>query len=145
MSDKFSITKFVPELLKAHPEQRFTAREIALWIMETYPSATQNKRSASTAKKIALDSDDAMAQQIVAEIGAQRPALEARFQVRTTEERPRKYYFSNKSLEDEAGSTPQPNQAISNDTKSLEVSMTGQRESDLYPVFVSICGMSSLS
>jgi len=135
MSDKFSITKFVLELLKAHPEQRFTAREIALWIMETYPSATQNKRSASTAKKIALDSDDAMAQQIVAEIGAQRPALEARFQVRTTEERPRKYYFSNKSLEDEAGSTPQPNQAISNDTKSLEVSMTGQRESDLYPVF----------
>jgi hypothetical protein len=54
MSEKFSITKFVPELLNAHPEQRFTAREIARWIMETYPSATQNKRSASTAKKITL-------------------------------------------------------------------------------------------
>jgi hypothetical protein len=58
MSEKFSITKFVPELLNAHPEQRFTAREIARWIMETYPSATQNKRSASTAKKITLDSDE---------------------------------------------------------------------------------------
>lgn len=135
MSDKFSISKFVPELLKAHPEQRFTAREIAVWIMKTYPSATENKRSASTARRVPLDTDEAMAQQIVAEIGAQRPALEARFQVRTTEERPRKYYFSSRSLEDEANSTSLHVQTITADSKLQEPPSAGPRESDLYPVF----------
>jgi hypothetical protein len=72
----FSITKFVPELLSARPEKRLTAREIATLIMEEYPQAVLDKKKRSTAKKVPLDSDDAMLQQIVAEIGAQRQGIQ---------------------------------------------------------------------
>jgi len=59
---KFSITKFVPEVLSVRPEKRLTAREIAVIIMEDYPQAVLDKQKRSTAKKVPLDSEDAMLQ-----------------------------------------------------------------------------------
>jgi uncharacterized protein len=125
MSEKFSITKFVPEFLKSNPDKRFTAREIAIWIVETYPDSTEEKRKQSTAKKIPLDTPEAMLQQIVAEIGAQRKGLERNYEVRTTEGRPRKYYFTAKSLEEEAGITNPPPQ----DSSEISVRNADQRTS----------------
>jgi hypothetical protein len=129
LPENFSITKFVPAILKERPEQRLIAREIANLIMQKYPDACEDKRKRSRASIIPLDRDDALLNQIVSEIGAQRKALESRFDVKTTEERPRKYYYSTQT-----------------DTAEIEaveknISFTGQdkqsarlREADLYPI-----------
>lgn len=92
----------VKELLEKNPEQRFTAREIASWIFETYPAECQRKQKRSTATVNPIDSDAALLQQIVAEIGSQRPRLQKRHpQIKTTEGRPRKYYYTNKTDDSE--------------------------------------------
>ncbi len=84
----------VTRFLKEHPEEKFTAREIATWLFETYPEACRAKKERSDA----LNSDDELLTQIVAEIGAIRPDIQKKTpQVKTTEERPRKYYFTSKT------------------------------------------------
>lgn len=97
MIEKFSITKLVPTVLKERPGQRLIAREIAMLIMQEYPDACEDKRMRSKASKTPLDSDYALLQQIVAEIGALRKRLESHLDIKTTEERPRKYYYSTQS------------------------------------------------
>jgi len=82
--------------LKKNPEHKFTARQIAEWIFETYPDACHHqKQKRSTATVNPLGNATALLQQIVAEIGSQRPCLQKRHpEVKTTEGRPRKYYFT---------------------------------------------------
>ena len=47
---------------------------------------------------MALETDLDLLQQLVAEIGSQRPRLQKRYpELKMTEGRPRKYYFSDKS------------------------------------------------
>ncbi len=85
----------VSSFLQKRPNQKFIAREIAEWIFENYPKECQEKRKRSTAKISPIDSDAALIQQIVAEIGARRPRLQARNPlIKTIETRPRKYYFT---------------------------------------------------
>lgn len=95
----FSLAKFVPEFLSARPSEKFTAREIASWIMATYPEECSEKMRRSRAVAVPLDTPDALLQQIVAEIGSQREALSKR-NIKSTEGRPRRFYFS--LLTDEA-------------------------------------------
>jgi len=84
--------------LREHPEQRFTAREIARWMMTAFPAECQEKK----AKSAAIDSDDALLQQIVAEIGSNRPGMQKKHpQIKTTEQRPRRYYWTDKTDETE--------------------------------------------
>ena len=45
----FSLEKKVADCLKQHPEQKKTAREIANWIVETYPEECRKKQERSTA------------------------------------------------------------------------------------------------
>lgn len=97
-----SVTKAVITILKGCPDKRMTAREIANEIMKAFPSDIAEKRQRSRATKISLETDSAMIQQIVAEIGAQRKAIQKKDRrVKTTEGRPRKYYFTEKSDADE--------------------------------------------
>ena len=70
-----NLVKTVAELLRQKPEQKFTAREIANWIYATHPDECRQKQQRSKATVIPLDSEAALLQQIVAEIGAQRPHL----------------------------------------------------------------------
>jgi hypothetical protein len=89
------LAKTVVEFLQQNPEQKFTAREIANWIFQTYPDKCRQKQKRSTATVNPLDNETALLQQIVAEIGSQRPHLQKRHpEVKTTEGRPRKYYFT---------------------------------------------------
>ena len=80
-SESFSIGLFVPKILMENPERRMTSRDIAVIIMEKYPEAVQFKRERSRAQKTTLETDDAMIQQIVAEIGSQRPTLQKKTQI----------------------------------------------------------------
>lgn len=84
----------VTRFLKEHPEEKFTAREIASWVFETYPEACRAKKESSDY----LDSDEQLMNQLVAEISSNRPAIQKKVpQIKTTEERPRKYYFTSKT------------------------------------------------
>jgi hypothetical protein len=63
-------------------------------VFETYPDECQAKKASS---KFITD-DAGLVQQLVAEISSQRPALQKRQpELKTTEGRPRKYYYSEKS------------------------------------------------
>ena len=91
-----NLAKAVLECLKARPEDKLTARQIAEWIFGAYSAECQEKKSNSRGDYIKTDSD--LVQQLVAEIGSQRPRLQKRHpELKTTEGRPRKYYYSEKS------------------------------------------------
>lgn len=97
-----NLANTVVKLLQQNPEKKFTAREIANWIFETYPDECRQKQKLSTATVNPLDNETALLQQIVAEIGSRRPRLQKRHPgVKTTEGRPRKYYYTEQSDADE--------------------------------------------
>jgi hypothetical protein len=108
------------------------ARDMALWIHRAYPTECQAKldRSAS------LHSEADLIQQLVAEIGAQRPQLIKTYpQIRVTEGRPRRYYWSNESDEDEVAQAEHPKQgAAATEAEPHEATSTPNiGEVDLYP------------
>ena len=120
----------VVECLQKHPEQKLTAREIAEWVLKTYPEECRRKQERSTATVRPLDTDKELLTQIVADIGSQRPGIQKRSpKVKTTEGRPRKYYFTDSSDSSEikhaeggaTSSTPTANSSV-------------VREHDLYPI-----------
>lgn len=91
-----NLRQAVVGFLKDRAEQKFTARQIAEWLFETFPEECQEKRANSRGNYIKSDAD--LVQQIVAEISSQRPRLQKTHpELKTTEGRPRKYYYSEKS------------------------------------------------
>jgi uncharacterized protein len=121
-----NLSNTVRDFLAGHPEQKYTARDIARWIFNSFPSECQEKR----AKSISIKNDDELVQQIVAEIGAHRPALQKKHpQVKTTESRPRQYYWTDKSEQIEIA-------VIENKTTDADTSagVDSIKESKLYPV-----------
>ena len=85
----------VTDFLQSKPEEKFTARDIANKIFEQYPKECQEKKERSKSRVIPIVSDADLIQQLVAEIGAQRPLIQKKTpQVKTTEGRPRKYYYT---------------------------------------------------
>lgn len=91
-----NLRQAVVGFLKDRAEQKFTARQIAEWLFETFPAECQEKRAKSQGNYIKSDAD--LVQQLVAEISSQRPRLQKKHpELKTTEGRPRKYYYSEKS------------------------------------------------
>ncbi len=89
-----NLGKSVVDYLTAHPEEKFSARQLAEWIFAAFPAECHAKKASSQA----LETDAVLLQQLVAEIGAQRPRMQKKHPgLKTTEGRPRKYYFSEKS------------------------------------------------
>ena len=87
-----NLRQTVIDFLKASPEARFTARQIALWIFDHHRAACEGKRAQS---KQDLTSDSALIQQLVAEIGVNRIGIQKKdANVCTTEGRPRHYFYS---------------------------------------------------
>lgn len=94
MSDKLNLGKTVLAFLKERQEEKLTARQIAEWIFATFPDECQAKKQNSQY----VSTDTELVQQLVAEISSQRPRLQKRHpELKTTEGRPRKYYYSEKS------------------------------------------------
>ena len=91
-----NLAKVILDCLKERPDEKLTARQIAEWIFETYPAECQEKKAKSLGGRIKTDAD--LVQQLVAEIGSRRPDLQKRdSNLKTTEGRPRKYYYSTMS------------------------------------------------
>jgi len=89
-----NLGKAVLGYLKDRPEEKLTARQIAEWIFATFPDECQAKKQSSQY----VSTDAELVQQLVAEISSQRPRLQKRHpELKTTEGRPRKYYYSEKS------------------------------------------------
>lgn len=111
----------VLEFLQQNQEQKFTSREIATWIYETYPDYGRAKLERSTV----LDSEVALITQIAGEIGSKRPQIQKDHpKVKTTESRPRKWYFS------ESTDSAEIDQA---ETSEASPALEG-KERDLYPI-----------
>ena len=70
-----NLGKSVIDYLTANPEQKFSARQIAEWVFTTFPDECQAKKDSSQA----LDTDADLLQQLVAEIGSQRPRLQKKY------------------------------------------------------------------
>lgn len=90
-----NLRQTVTDFLRARPEERFTARELAYWIFENLREACEEKRRNSRQD---LSDNAELVQQLIAEISGIRPEIQKRFpQVRTTETRPRRYYWTTAS------------------------------------------------
>lgn len=124
-----SLIKVVPEFLASRPSEKFTAREIATWITQSYPDECADKMKRSRAVAIPIDTPDALIQQIIAEISSQREALIKR-SIKATEGRPRRFYFS--ALTDEAEVAAKQNEsAAPPSTLPLTAELS---EHQLYPL-----------
>jgi len=89
-----NLAKAVADYLTARPDVRYSARQIAEWIVATFPDECHAKKASSHA----LETEADLLQQLVAEIGSQRPRMQKKNpHLKITEGRPRKYYFSEKS------------------------------------------------
>lgn len=67
-----NLGKAVVDHLTAHPEEKFSARELAAQIMATFPAECQAKKDSSHN----LEMDDDLLQQLASEIGSRRIALQ---------------------------------------------------------------------
>lgn len=140
---KFDLKKRVVELLSANPGKRYKARDIAIWITETYPEASAAKME----KSAALENHTQLLNQIVAEIGANRPHWQKQIsQLRTTEgARPRLYYWTEKTEEQEieeveSGKDRHIEVALEEDSKLVERLVQRRTEHDLYPMLIEFIG-----
>lgn len=78
--------------LKNRPEERFTARQIAQLIFENFREECEEKRAQSRQD---LSEDEALLKQLAAEVSSNRIEIQRRHpQVKTTEGRPRHYYYT---------------------------------------------------
>jgi hypothetical protein len=119
-----NLQSIVVDFLAERAEQKFTARKIAEWIFATFPAECQDKKANSSFIKTDAD----LVQQLVAEISSSRPAIQKKNpQIKTTESRPRQYYWTAKSDQVE----------ITEAEESQKKSTAGGgmiKESNLYPL-----------
>lgn len=117
-----NLSKSVTKFLKSRPEEKFTVREIAEWVFENYPEECWKKEKRSDY----INGEVELVQQLVREIGSQRPRMQDKTpQIKTTEGRPRKYYYTEKSDQDEVDAAEDSQQS-----GPLDIKVT---EYDLYP------------
>ncbi|MBB57574.1 MAG: HrgA protein [Rhodospirillaceae bacterium] len=121
-----NLGKTVVGFLSERAEQKFTARQIAQWVFENFPTECQEKKENSAS----IQTDDDLVQQIIREIASQRPSLQRRdSQLKTTEGRPRQYYWTEK--------TDQAEVAEAEETSASQSLIAGSgtlKEADLYPL-----------
>lgn len=118
----------VVDFLKNNPNKKFTAREIAEWIYQTYPDQCEAKQKRAKLLDTFNETTYNLIQQIIREIGASRPRIEQKG-IKLTANRPCQYYFTTDSDSDEV---------MKAETETLEITInkTANRtgEHDLYPM-----------
>lgn len=123
----------VIDFLKSHTDQRYRAREIAQSIFQTQRDACEEKRQRSRQD---LSTDAKLIQQLVCEITANRPDIQKREpRVRTTEGRPRLYYYAAQAEYDDNLRSVDITDVPSSGGKAPRT--TPLSEHDLYPLLSS--------
>lgn len=90
-----TLKDMVFKCLQQNPEVQFTSRQIAEMLIEIFPEQALQKKSNSGAK---AQTDLGLIDQFQAEIGSRRPQWQSKhYQFKTTNGRPRKYYWSESS------------------------------------------------
>jgi len=131
-----NLGKRLVEFLQTNTDTSYTAREIAQWMFTQFPDECAEKKAASTADYIKTDAD--LVQQLVAEIGGSRPRWQKQHpQLKTTEGRPRRYYWTEKNASEEVDSAEQVDATASKPSApgiaKPEIKLS---EHDLYPRLV---------
>ena len=125
---KLNLANAVIGYLKERPEEKYTARQIAEWVFANYPEECQAKKARS--KSLQTDAD--LLQQLVAEIGAHhRDMVRKCPEIKTTEGRPRRYYYSQLSDSDEVAAVESEWTAS---TSAADASASKIDEHALYPL-----------
>ena len=127
---KLDLKKRVVDYLRDNAEKRFMAREIAEWVFKTYPDECREKQERSKAKVRPLNDDRAILEQLVAEIGSNLPQMQAENpQIKTIEERPRKYYYTEATDSAEIDRVESKSQSSDSAKDSSDI-----KEHDLYKI-----------
>lgn len=122
--------------LQSHPEEKFTAREIAEQIFALYPQECEAERRVNGRSRKRRNNKELLSQ-ISSEI---QPANWGFVQIKSTEGRPRKYYYSLRSDNEEidlaeAEGVADDNAGEKHNPRTLpESPATRLREHDLYPL-----------
>jgi hypothetical protein len=128
-----NLVKTVADFLRQRSEEKFKARHMAQWIFETFPAECHEKKSKSTFIK----TDEQLIQQLVAEIGSQRPNIQKNHpKIKTTEGRPREYYWTEKSEQTEVLDAEKTEETVASPSillPSLTIAAP-LKEADLYPM-----------
>ena len=111
--------------LKDRPEQRFTSRQIAEWILEKYPKECEEKKKNSKATKVPIDTDEALLRLMAAEISSAKNRIKKKEPKIQIVGRPMQFYYT-ESVDSEES-----------DTAESTLDSTGptpkRSEADLYP------------
>jgi uncharacterized protein len=96
---KFNLRNAVAEILAQNPDQKFTARELAQQVMTDNPKWCALKQERSNAVVTPINSEATLLSQISAEISAHRNSIIKKKwpYIKTTDGRPRKYYYTKRS------------------------------------------------
>lgn len=122
-----NLRKRVLEFLQANSDTTFSAREVAQWIFDTYPTECAEKKAASSGSYLQNDAD--LVQQLAAEISASRPRWQDQHrQLKTTEGRPRRYYWTEK---DEVAEVLAAEAPVASKSQEAPARLS---EHDLYPI-----------
>ncbi len=121
----FNLAKKAIEYLRQNPGQKFTSLEIAEWIYQNYPDECRAKQDRSNV----LNDRPSLLRQIAGEIQPDRLKLQDNPDIKTTEGRPRKFYFT------ESTDKAEIDQAESHEARPTSKSNGSMlREHDLYPI-----------
>lgn len=133
-----NLGKRLIDFLKANPDTSYTAREIAEWVFDQFPDECNEKKEASTADYLKTDKD--LVQQLVAEISGSRPRWQKQCsQLKTTEGRPRRYYWTEKNASEEVALAEDTPEVVNNPLPQaigviITKAATKLSEHDLYPM-----------
>jgi len=127
MEEKFSLTtERVAELLRSKPGEAFTAKALAQWLTRAFPEECRKKFERS--KNTRLTTEEGFWRQLAAEIPTRMRACP---HIKTIEERPRRFYYSERSDEEELALIEKDNQPSLGTTPTMEMALS---EADLYPL-----------
>lgn len=121
----FNLKEKVIEFLKENIDKKFTASEIADNIIRKYPNECKEKENNSMQKHINIES------QISAEISAKNKEFQKEENIRITDERPKKYYYIEKSDKEEIN-----NYIEIEEKNNIKNENFGNKEDHLYPILI---------
>jgi hypothetical protein len=127
MKTKISLTKErVIDYLRSNPEKPFTAMQLAQMLTKHFPEECRKKFDLS--KNTRLTTEEGFWRQLAAEIPTR---MRTSPNIKTIEERPLRFYYSERSDEEQLALMEKNNQPSPDITSAMEISIS---ESELYPL-----------